>query len=100
MTVVAAGLALALVVAVVLWVRARAAARAAALVSARYEALAAHLPDVSVLLYDRELRFTLLEGAALQAHGWRREDFEGRLISDVTPPDRPRRARARGTASP
>jgi PAS domain S-box-containing protein len=56
--------------------------------AARYEALAAHLPDVSVLLYDRDLRFTLLEGTAVQSHGWRREDFEGRLIADVIPPAR------------
>ena len=56
--------------------------------AARYEALASHLPDVSVLLYDHDLRFTLLDGAAMQTHGWRREDLEGRLIADVIPPGR------------
>ncbi len=60
--------------------------------AARYEALAAHLPDVSVLLYDHDLRFTLLDGAAMQTHGWRREDLEGRLIAEVIPPAAPRRA--------
>ena len=63
---------------------ARSAAAAGA--RARYEALAAHLPDVSVLLYDRDLRFTLLEGAGPRAHGWRREDIEGRLIAEACPP--------------
>src|SRR5689334_23143941 len=57
-------------------------------VSGRYEALAAHLPDLSVLVYDAALRFTMLEGAALQAHGWRREEIEGRRIADVIPPER------------
>jgi PAS domain S-box-containing protein len=56
--------------------------------AARYEALAAHLPDISVLLYDRELRFTLLDGAAMQTHGWRREDVEGRPIAEVIPAGR------------
>jgi len=56
--------------------------------AARYEALAAHLPDISVLLYDRDLRFTLLDGAAMQTHGWRRQDIEGRLIAEVFPPGR------------
>jgi PAS domain S-box-containing protein len=53
--------------------------------AARYEALAAHLPDVSVLLYDHDLRFTLLDGAAMQRHGWRREEIEGRPIAEVIP---------------
>ncbi|HEX5621613.1 MAG TPA: PAS domain S-box protein [Solirubrobacteraceae bacterium] len=56
--------------------------------AARYEALAAHLPDISVLLYDRDLRITLLDGAAMQTHGWRREDVEGRLIGEVIPDGR------------
>ena len=55
---------------------------------ARYAALAANLPDVSVLLYDRDMRFTLLEGSALQAHGWRKDEIEGQLIADVLPPGR------------
>ena len=54
----------------------------------RYRALAAHLPDVSVLVFDRELRFTLVEGAALERHGWRREELEGRLIEEAVPPAR------------
>jgi PAS domain S-box-containing protein len=68
--------------------RARRAVTAAAGVRARYEALAANLPDVSVLLYDRDLRFTLLEGAAIEAHGWRKDQIEGQLITDVLPAGR------------
>ena len=54
----------------------------------RYQALAAHLPDVSILVFDRRLRFTLVEGAALEHHGWRREELEGRLVEDALPPGR------------
>ena len=54
----------------------------------RYRALAAHLPDVSVLVFDRDLRFTLVEGAALERHGWRREELEGRLVDEAVPPAR------------
>ena len=54
----------------------------------RYRALAAHLPDVSVLVFDRDLRFTLVEGAALARHGWRREELEGRLVAEAVPPAR------------
>ena len=68
--------------------RARRAAAAALAARRPYELLAAHVPDVSMPLYDRELRFTLLEGSALPAHGWRREEIEGRAIADVIPPDR------------
>jgi PAS domain S-box-containing protein len=88
MTMLTVGLAAALIVALLYARRARRTAVEAGRVRERYEALAANLPDVSVMLYDRELRFTLLEGSAMQAHGWRREDFEGRPISEVTPPDR------------
>jgi PAS domain S-box-containing protein len=68
--------------------RARRAASAAAAARTRYEVLAANLPDVSVMLYDRDLRITLLEGSALQAHGWHRRDIEGQLIADVLLPER------------
>lgn len=68
--------------------RARRAAAAAEQTRARYEALCAHLPDVLILVYDRELRFTLLGGSAVQAHGLRREDVEGRAIADLIPATR------------
>lgn len=67
---------------------ARRRARAAESARVRYELVAAHLPDVSVMVYDRALRFTLLEGRALEAHGWRRAEIEGCRIADVIPADR------------
>lgn len=54
----------------------------------RYRTLAASVPDVSLLLFDQDLRFTLVEGEALQRHGWRREELEGRLVSEALPPGR------------
>ncbi len=54
----------------------------------RYRTLASNLPDVSVLLFDRELRFTLVEGEALQRHGWSREELEGRLVTEAVGPER------------
>ena len=88
MTVAAVLLGAVALAALVLAWRLRRAAASAVAARRPYELLAAHVPDVSVLLYDRELRFTLLEGSAIQAHGWRREEIEGRAIADVIPPDR------------
>jgi PAS domain S-box-containing protein len=68
--------------------RARRAAARARASRGRYETLAAHLPDVAVLLFDRDLRFTLVEGRALEHHGWRREEIEGRPIAEVIPAPR------------
>jgi PAS domain S-box-containing protein len=85
---VAVALALVALVSLAYAHRMRRDASAARAAGSRYEALAAHLPDVSVMLYDRDLRFTLLEGSAMQAHGWRREDFEGRPIEETLPAER------------
>jgi PAS domain S-box-containing protein len=76
------------VVALLLVWRARRAAAAAWAAAARYELFADHLPDVSVMLYDRDLRFTQLEGRALASHGWNRDEIAGRLIADVIPAER------------
>jgi PAS domain S-box-containing protein len=62
MTVITAALAVVTLAALLYARRVRPDAVAAHEVSARYEALAAYLPDVSVLVYDAELRFTTLEG--------------------------------------
>ncbi len=88
MTVATVTLALVTVASLLYALRTRRAVAAAREVGGRYEALAAHIPDMSVMLYDRELRFTLLGGSAMQAHGWRREDFEGRPIEDTLPAER------------
>ncbi|HWM09923.1 MAG TPA: PAS domain S-box protein, partial [Solirubrobacteraceae bacterium] len=88
MTALVAVLAVAAASAAALAWRAHREASAAQLARGHYELLAANLPDVSVLLYDRELRFTTLEGSALEAHGWRRDEIEGRPIEDVIPAGR------------
>ncbi len=88
MTALVAVLAVAAASAAALAWRAHRAASAAQHARGHYELVAANLPDVSVLLYDRELRFTTLEGSALGAHGWRRDQIEGRPIEDVIPADR------------
>ena len=68
--------------------RARLAAVDAEHARARYEAICEQLPDLTVLVYDRELRCTALGGSAALSHGWRREDIEGRLITEAVPADR------------
>jgi PAS domain S-box-containing protein len=83
-----AALAAAALAAVVYAVRARRAAVASEQARARYEALCDQLPDVSILVFDRELRYTMLGGSAMQAQGWRREEIEGHLIAEVVGADR------------
>jgi diguanylate cyclase (GGDEF)-like protein/PAS domain S-box-containing protein len=42
----------------------------------------------SMLVFDSDLRYVRVAGGALEAHGYRPEDMEGRLCADVEPPDR------------
>ena len=51
----------------------------------QYRALASNLPEVSVLLFDHDLRFTLVEGGALEAHGWHRDEIIGSRPNEVLP---------------
>jgi PAS domain S-box-containing protein len=88
MILVAVALALVAVAAVWFAVRERRSAAEAREIGARYEALAGHLPDTSVLVYDLDLRIVLIEGGSLQAHGWRREELEGRTLPEVVPAER------------
>jgi PAS domain S-box-containing protein len=76
-------------VALLLAIRALVARFAALRASERlHRTLVQAAPDVTMLLIDRGLRFRLLEGAALERHGWAREDLIGKRIADVLPPDR------------
>jgi PAS domain S-box-containing protein len=86
-------LAVAAIAAVVYAVRARRAAVAAEEVRARYEALCDQLPDVSIVVFDRDLRYTMLGGSAPEAHGWRRDEIEGRPVADVVGRERFERLR-------
>jgi len=54
---------------------------------ARYRALATHLPDASVFLYDHDLRYVLVDGSSLAAVGTSKEALEGRTIWEVLSAD-------------
>jgi PAS domain S-box-containing protein len=54
---------------------------------ARYRALATHLPDASVFLYDHDLRYVLVDGSTLAAVGTSKEALEGHTIWEVLPAD-------------
>jgi len=53
----------------------------------RYRALATHLPDTSVFLFDHDLRYVLVDGSSLAGVGMSKEGLEGRTIWDVMPAD-------------
>jgi PAS domain S-box-containing protein len=46
------------------------------------------MPEASVALFDRELRYVLVAGQAVSTEGFDAPALEGRLISDVLPPER------------
>ena len=50
-------------------------------------ALLRGLPNTAVLLYDLDLRYTLVEGAILERHGFGPGHVEGRRAPDVIPPE-------------
>lgn len=52
---------------------------------ARYEALVEHLPNGVVMLFDEELRYTVVGGADLEELGLTPEEMEGRQPTDVFP---------------
>ena len=54
---------------------------------ARYRALATNLPETSVFLYDRDLRYVLVDGSSLAGVGMSKEALEGRTIFEVLPAD-------------
>lgn len=54
----------------------------------RYRTLVSHLPDMAVMVFDRDQRITLAGGPYLERSGYTREMVEGRLASEILPPDR------------
>jgi diguanylate cyclase (GGDEF)-like protein/PAS domain S-box-containing protein len=56
-----------------------------------YQALAASLPDVAVVVVGDDLRVTVATGAGLAAAGWRAEDLLGRTPAEVLGADRARK---------
>lgn len=49
----------------------------------RYRMLAQHLPDGCVVLYDEDLRLLLVEGPAIAAAGFVKEEVEGRTLGEI-----------------
>lgn len=52
-----------------------------------YRTIASHLPNGAVILFDRELRYTFVDGLGLRDHQLRREDLEGKLLWEIFPED-------------
>jgi hypothetical protein len=53
-----------------------------------YRALAEHLPDVAIFVFDQDLRFKLATGAGLAKSAWRTEEIIGRTVDELFPPKR------------
>lgn len=53
-----------------------------------YRLLASNLPDVGVMVFDKELRFQIAEGPFLHESGYTRQTTEGRTLREVIPPER------------
>jgi diguanylate cyclase (GGDEF)-like protein/PAS domain S-box-containing protein len=51
-----------------------------------YRTLAKNIPATGVLLFDRQMRYTLAEGEQLKSQAYTSRMFEGRTIFDVFPP--------------
>ncbi|HEX2912495.1 MAG TPA: PAS domain S-box protein [Chloroflexia bacterium] len=54
----------------------------------RYRSLARNFPNGAIILFDRDLRFLLVEGSGLEAVGLKNEDYVGKLLWEVFPADR------------
>ncbi|MEG4284981.1 PAS domain S-box protein [Microcoleus sp. A006_D1] len=52
-----------------------------------YRTMASNIPNGAVMLFDREMRFTLVEGTELAAVGLSKELMEGKTIWEVFEPD-------------
>ncbi len=51
-----------------------------------YRTLARNIPKSAVFLYDRDLRYRLVEGAELENQGYDKDSMEGRTINQTLPP--------------
>jgi len=52
-----------------------------------YRTLIKHYPNGSVFLFDRDLRYTLVDGQGLAAVGLSKEQLEGKTLWEVSPPE-------------
>ena len=55
--------------------------------AARYRTVAENFPNGMVALFDRDLRYTVVNGEGLAAIGLSGSDLEGKRLRDVFPPD-------------
>jgi PAS domain S-box-containing protein len=49
-----------------------------------YRILANNIPDINLYLFDEDLRFVLAEGSEMKKNGFTRNNFEGKLLKEVT----------------
>jgi PAS domain S-box-containing protein len=63
-------------------------AQAIEISEARYRALAQHLPNIVVLMFDHEQRYLLAEGVQLTRHGYDPRAMVGRTLSEIVPAER------------
>lgn len=52
-----------------------------------YRTLIKHYPNGSVFLFDRDLRYTLVDGQGLAVAGLSKEQLEGKTLQEVVPPE-------------
>lgn len=50
---------------------------------ALYRTIASHLPNGAVIVFDKELRYTFVDGLGLRDHHLRREDLEGKTLWEL-----------------
>lgn len=65
----------------------RKAEHAARLSEQRYRLLAENIPSSAVVLFDRDLRFVLVDGPELAATGYSKQAMEGKTLAEALPPD-------------
>jgi len=53
-----------------------------------YRALAEHLPDVAIFVFDQDLRFAVATGAGMRESAWSAEEVVGRTVFELFPPER------------
>ena len=54
-------------------------------IDALYSAVIDSLPETSVTVFDRDLRFRMAYGEALSFNGWTKEDLDGKTVGEVLP---------------
>ncbi|MBA2620484.1 MAG: CHASE3 domain-containing protein, partial [Acidobacteria bacterium] len=52
-----------------------------------YRTLVRSIPKTAVVLFDSNMRYTLADGAQLEASGFSRSTFEGKTLREVFPPE-------------